>query len=266
MYRPEDMPLPASGDPDVAQPRHVQWLMDERSSGAAKLNSPRLFAATARELQEMIALTFGMITNIDDRIGMVMETLKKCGVDQNTVVIFTADHGDLMGDHGIVLKGPLHYQGLVRVPFIWRDPAAASEAPAARRDDLVSSIDLAASILARAGISAPNGAQGKALFDPVGAGLPSGRDAVLIEENQQRAYMGFENPVRARTLVTARHRLTVFQEGDWGELYDLLEDPLELTNLWDEPEAASTRSTLLHRLARALIEHAETSPNPTRIA
>lgn len=266
MYRPEDMPLPASGDPDVAQPRHVQWLMDERSSGAAKLNSPRLFAATARELQEMIALTFGMITNIDDRIGMVMETLKKCGVDQNTVVIFTADHGDLMGDHGIVLKGPLHYQGLVRVPFIWRDPAAASEAPAARRDDLVSSIDLAASILARAGISAPNGAQGKALFDPVGAGLPSGRGAVLIEENQQRAYMGFENPVRARTLVTARHRLTVFQEGDWGELYDLLEDPLELTNLWDEPEAAGTRSTLLHRLARALIEHAETSPNPTRIA
>lgn len=266
MYRPEDMALPHSRDPGVAQPRHVQWLLDERSSGAAKVDSPRLFAASGRELQEMMALTFGMITNIDDRIGMVMDTLKKCGVDQNTVVIFTADHGDLMGDHGIVLKGPLHYQGLVRVPFIWRDPAAAADPSAPRRDDLVSSIDLPASILARAGISAPNGSQGKALFDTVGAVLPSGRDAVLIEENQQRAYMGFKNPVRARTLITERYRLTVFQEGDWGELYDLQDDPLEITNLWEEPEAAGTKSTLLHRLARALIEHAETSPNPTRIA
>ena len=100
----------------------------------------------------------------------------------------------------------------------------------------------------------------------MGAVLPSGRDAVLIEENQQRAYMGFKNPVRARTLITERYRLTVFQEGDWGELYDLQDDPLEITNLWEEPEAAGTKSTLLHRLARALIEHAETSPNPTRIA
>lgn len=266
MYRPEDMPLPHSRDPAVAQPRHVQWLMDERSSGAAKVDSPRLFAASARELQEMIALTFGMITNIDDRIGMVMDTLRRCGVDKNTVVIFTADHGDLMGDHGIVLKGPLHYQGLVRVPFIWRDPTVDPGAPALRRDDLVSSIDLPASILARAGISAPNGSQGKPLFDTVGAVLPSGRDAVLIEENQQRAYMGFENPVRARTLVTERHRMTVFQEGDWGELYDLLDDPLELVNLWEEPSAAGVKSTLLQRLVRALIEHAETSPNPTRIA
>lgn len=266
MYRPEDMQLPRSRDPAIAQPRHVQWLMDERSSGAAKVDSPRLFAASARELQEMTALTFGMITNIDERIGMVMDTLKKCGVDKNTVVVFTADHGDLMGDHGIVLKGPLHYQGLVRVPFIWRDPAVTSDVPASRRDDLVSSIDLPVSILARAGISAPNGSQGKALFDTVGEVLPSERDAVLIEENQQRAYMGFENAVRARTLVTERYRLTVFQEGDWGELYDLLDDPLELVNLWEEPKAEGVKSTLVLRLVRALIEHAETSPNPTRIA
>ena len=270
MYRPEDMPLPYSQDPAVRQPRHVQWLIDERESGAARVDSPRLFAASARELQEMIALTYGMITNIDDRIGMVMNTLKSCGADKNTVVVFTADHGDLMGDHGIVLKGPLHYQGLVRVPFIWRDPSAAAassaDAPAARRDDLVSSIDLPATILARAGISAPNGSQGKALFDTVGEALPSGRDAVLIEENQQRAYMGFKNAVSVRTLVTNRHRLSVFQEGDWGELYDLQNDPHEINNLWDEAEAESIKSALLLRLVRAQIEHAETSPNPTRIA
>jgi hypothetical protein len=89
----------------------------------------------------MIALTYGMITNIDDRIGMVMDALRASGADRNTVVVFTSDHGDLMGDHGIVLKGPLHYQSLVRVPLIWREPGRA---PAAVRDDLVSSIDLPA--------------------------------------------------------------------------------------------------------------------------
>ncbi len=268
MYRPDDMPLPASMDPEVQQPPHVQWLLDERRQGAARLDSPRLFAASARELQEMTALTYGMITNIDDRIGMVMDTLKATGADKNTVVIFTADHGDLMGDHGIVLKGPLHYQGLVRVPLIWRDPsmAGAADASATRRDDLVSSIDLPASILARAGISPTNGSQGKPLFDTAGKVLPSGRDAVLIEENQQRAYMGFKNPVKARTLITDRYRLTVFQEGSWGELYDLRDDPLELANLWEAPHAQDIKASLVHRLARALIEHAETSPNPTRIA
>ena len=65
-----------------------------------------------------------MISHIDERISMVMETLKACGADDDTVLIVTSDHGDLMGDHGIVLKGLLHYQGLVRVPMIWRQPAS----------------------------------------------------------------------------------------------------------------------------------------------
>lgn len=268
MYSPDDMPLTASMDPAVEQPPHVQWLLDERRRGAAKLDSPRLFAASSRELQEMTALTYGMITNIDDRIGMVMDTLKACGADKNTVVIFTADHGDLMGDHGIVLKGPLHYQGLIRVPLIWREPTQAdtSAAPAPRRDDLVSSIDLPASILARAGIAPANGSQGKSLFGTAGNALPSGRDAVLIEENQQRAYMGFTNPVKLRTLVTERYRLTVFQEGDWGELYDLRDDPLELVNLWEAPESQDTKTSLVQKLVRTMIDHADTSPHPTRIA
>ena len=95
-----------------------------------------------------------MITNIDDRIGMVMASLRACGADSNTVVIFTSDHGDLMGDHGIVLKGPLHYQGLIRVPIIWREPGA-TPADAVVREDLASSIDLGAAIIHRAGIAAP---------------------------------------------------------------------------------------------------------------
>jgi len=266
MYRPQDMPLPATATDAHGRQRHGQWLAEERSSGRANLEGPRIFGVTPREIQEILALTFGMITNIDDRIGMVLRALKDCGADDNTVVIFTSDHGDLMGDHGVMLKGPLHYQGLIRVPFIWRDAPNTGDMTARVRSDLVSSIDLAATILRRADIAAPNGVQGKALVGAQGQARVSGRSAVLVEENQQRAYLGFDTPVRVRTIVTQTHRMSVFQEGDWGELYDLQADPHEVRNLWDETQAAALRSALLEQMLRLLIEHSETSPRPTRLA
>ncbi len=284
MFDPDAMPLPSSMPGDAAldpaasdsdaqaaaaaQPSHVRWLLEERRRGAAKLDSPRLFAATRREVREMIALTYGMIANIDDRIGMVMQGLRESGLDRDTVVIFTSDHGDLMGDHGLVLKGPLHYQGLVRVPFIWRDLAAGAVATAHARvsEDLVSTLDLGASLLQRAGIAPVNGMQGRALFSPAGMPLAVDRDAVLIEENQQRAYLGFEDPVQMRTIVTATHRMSVFVEGDWGELYDLVADPDEMRNLWDDAGSATIKSRLLLRVAKLMIEHSESSPRPTHLA
>jgi arylsulfatase len=263
MYDPEDIELPASmawrGEPAP----HVRWLLEERRQGQAKVDGPRLFAASEREVREMIALTYGMITNIDDRVGLVMEALRTSGADDKTVVVFTSDHGDLMGDHGIVLKGPLHYQGLIRVPLIWREPGSM---PAVPRTDLVSSIDLPATLLTRAGIAPPNGNQGRALVGPQGEARPTRRDAVLVEENQQRAYLGFDQPVRVRTLVSASHRLSVFAEGDWGELYDLRTDPHEVHNLWKVPDAQDLKLALMQRLTQLMIEHADSSPNPTSIA
>lgn len=263
MYDPASIEVPASMRSSNLAQRHVRWLQDERRDGLAKLEGPRLFAASEREVQEMIALTYGMISNIDDRIGLVMKALRACGADENTVVIFTSDHGDLMGDHGIVLKGPLHYQGLIKVPFIWREPGGKDKV---ERTDLASSMDLGASILNRAGIEPSNGNQGKALVTPSGDAQPSGRDAVMVEENQQRAYLGFDQPVRVRTVVTNTHRLSVFSEGQWGELYDLSADPHELVNLWESPEAQTLKLALLHRLTQLLMEHVDSSSKPKRVA
>lgn len=263
LYDPDTIEVPATARSAQGQPRHVAWLWEERATGRARLESPRLFAAPEREIREIIALTYGMITNIDDRIGRVMQTLRECGLDRDTVVVFTSDHGDLMGDHGIVLKGPLHYQGLIRVPFIWRDPAAAERGV---RRDLASSMDLAPSILRRAGIEAPHGTQGQALFDTSGAPRPSGRTGVLVEESQQRAYLGFDTPVQVRTLVTERHRLSLFHAGDWGELYDLQQDPLEECNLWEDAAHAALKSRLLQELAQTMMRHADMSPRPTSLA
>lgn len=263
MYDPDRMEVPATATAQAVHERHVEWLKQERASGRAQLESPRMFAANEREIREILALTYGMITNIDDRIGMVMQALRDLGLDDNTVVIFTADHGDLMGDHGIMLKGPLHYQGLVRVPFIWREPGGGQPAV---RSDLASSMDLGPTLLRRANVTPPNGVQGVPLFDEAGQPLASGRSGVLIEESQQRAYVGFDTPVQVRTLVTQGHRLSLYHEGDWGELYDLDADPLEQHNLWDDEGARGLRQQMLEELAQTLVRHADMSPRPTSLA
>ena len=121
----------------------------------------RSIGISAREAQEAQALTCGMIACIDDAIGRVLTALDASGQRDNTVVIFTTDHGDHLGDHRLLLKGCEQYQCILHVPFIWSDP----EAPAAARTDAIgSTIDIAATILDRARIAPYAGMQGKSLL------------------------------------------------------------------------------------------------------
>ncbi|ADP17052.1 sulfatase family protein 7 [Achromobacter xylosoxidans A8] len=264
MYEPDEIPLPPTcRSPGAGAPPTVRWLHDERTAGSAPLEGPRLFAVLPDEARRMIALTYGMVTMIDDAVGRIMETLHETGLAENTIVVFTSDHGDLMGDHGIMLKGPIHYQGLIRVPFIWHDPRRSAES---RVGALGSSIDIAPSVLAAAGLAPVRGMQGRDL-GPLAAGNPSGcRESLLIEEESQRAFLGFSEPVRARTLVTERHRLTLYRGVDWGELYDLATDPHEEHNLWDVPTHAALKAELMASLAYRLMDVVSETPRPTRIA
>ena len=149
--------------------------------------------------------------------------LETLDLADNTVVIFTSDHGDYMGDHGLMLKLLLHYQGIIRVPFIWHDAAA----PAHRKVDpgLGSSIGIATTILARAGIQPFNGIQGRDLL------TTEPPEAIIAEEDSQRTMTGFDRPQRVRTVVTDKYRMSLREGEDWNELYDLENDPDELRNL-----------------------------------
>ena len=219
-----------------------------------------IFAVTERETREAIALTYGMITMIDDAIGRIVERLKALGLDSTTVVIFNTDHGDFMGDHQLLLKGALHYQGLVRVPFIWSDPEVKQKALA--NAGLCGTLDLAQTILDRAGLEGFNGMQGMSLL-PALESKETGHDALVIEEHQRRGYMGFYNNFRARTLMTGDYRLTLYEGVPWGELYDLRNDPFELQNLWDNASSRATRHELIEQLARKMMGLADTSPLAT---
>jgi arylsulfatase A-like enzyme len=162
-----------------------------------------------------------------------------------------------MGDHQLLLKAALHYQGLVRVPFIWADPECATKGMV--NSGICGTIDLARTILDRAGLEGHNGMQGSSLLGALRGG-ETGHDALVIEEHQRRGYMGLKNNFRARSLITQDHRLTLYEGADWGELYDLRRDPAEIRNLWDEAGAAQTRHRLIEQLARELMELSDTSP------
>lgn len=257
MYRPEDIELPVSFRASTEPPPHVAWLRSQRDAGRAVKGTPAAFACDEREAREAIALGYGSIAHIDEAIGRVLRELDRLGQTQDTVLIFMSDHGDYLGDHQLLLKGPIHYQSLIRTPFIWTDPSG----PVGRRSGaLCSTIDLAPTILQRAGVPGFNGMHGQVL-ECAGASTDAGeRQSVLIEDEVQRVLFGFSRPPRLRTLVTQRWRLTLYADAAWGELYDLTGDPHECRNLWDDKAHAEVRSDLLAELIRQIASHGETSP------
>jgi arylsulfatase len=107
---------------------------------------------------------------------------------------------------------------------------------------------------------------GRSLLPVIEGQATEVRDALLIEEESQRADFGLDRRVRMRTLRDARWRLTFYDGQPWGELYDLEADPLELRNLWNDPGAQRLRDELMERLARAMLDAADTSPYPTASA
>lgn len=262
MYRPADMVLPRSFHGATNRPPpHVARLLAERDAGHAVKHTPQLFACTEEEAREAIALNYGSISFIDVAVGRLLARLEALGLAEDTVVIFTSDHGDFMGDHQLLLKGPIHYRGLIGTPLIWRDPAQ----PARRSSALLSAIDMAPTILARAGLAPFNGIQGRS-FAPVVTGEAEHHAELVVEEEGQRPQVGFEGRVRMRSLVTARHRLSLYDGVPWGEIYDLEADPDETVNLWDDPACAGLRAELVLRLARKMLALSETSPHPTAAA
>ena len=256
MYDPDRIPLPSSFDKGDIAP--LRWMRDQLARGIADRAGPTApFAVTAEEARTIIALTYGMIAMVDDAVGEILATLERLALTDNTIVIFTADHGDFMGDHGIMLKYLLHYQGLIRVPCIIADPTADNAGAVC--SDLARTIDLAPTILGRAGIQPFNGVQGRDLLDS-NAAAP---DCVLIEEDSVFRLFETDAPDRVRTLVTESWRLSFHQAGNWWELYDLKADPDEIDNLWNTPNRPAVADELVRHMLSRLVALNDTSPLPT---
>ena len=164
-----------------------------------------------------------------------------------------------MGDHWLQKKGPFHFDGLIRVPFIWSWPGHILSGVVI--ENLVSLLDFAPTILELCDIPIPEGQKpiepflplelapwpGKSLQPFLEGNAVTGRESVLIEHDED--HLG----LRLRTRVTDRYRLTWYASQPYGELFDIQEDPQELHNLWKNPAHRSLRDELSTQLLDEVI-------------
>ncbi|HEV2528265.1 MAG TPA: sulfatase-like hydrolase/transferase [Thermomicrobiales bacterium] len=241
---------------DAMGPDTKPSIQREASRESYAGHAPGFAAYTSDEIQEIVRAYYAMVTFIDDEVRRILDRLDALGLRDDTVVIFTSDHGEMLGDHGLLLKGPFMYEGAVRVPLIIRWPGRLPSGE--RRSELVQWIDLAPTILRLAGINPPRTFQGDDLL-PLARGDDDARDrgwAICQYLNSGHPY---DPPVLVTMLRTDRYKLIVLHgppatdRPREGELYDLDADPDELVNLWDEPESAPIRVELERRLIDILV-------------
>ena len=193
------------------------------------------------------AAYYAMIELIDDNVGRMLEALERTGQRDNTVVIFMSDHGECLGDHGLLQKGCRFYEGLVRVPLIMSLPGQFLEN--VRRGALVELLDIAPTLLELAGVPIPERMQGRSLTRLLKHADAADTHREFLRSEYYNAINSDFNPrfggSYASMLRDERFKLVVYHGHDIGELFDLEADPGEFDNLWDEPAWQETKIDLL---------------------
>ena len=206
---------------------------------------------------------------IDDACGRVLAFLAARGLDANTDVFYTSDHGDLQGDLGLLFKGPYHIDALIRVPTLWRPAPSARIAPATI-DAPVTHMDLAPTFCAIAGVDTPDWIEGCAMPTAPAETRPP----VLTTFDSQFAGVG----MHLRTIWKDGWSCTLYEprthdrggkfrfywsvwgsssripdyDGSEGELYDTRADPYQWDNLWSDPARRALRDELVDELRARL--------------
>ncbi len=258
MYKPEDIELPPSF-------HDIKNLYNHHYLGNHLKNPPfkRAFIreSTEDEVRKLTALTYAAISYVDSSIGEILASLEKLGYSENTMVIFTSDHGDLMGDHGLLFKGPCPFNGVLNIPLIWKVPGLTKPSVS---NALVSTIDLPKTILNLLDIKEryhPPGMQGYDISQILDDPDKKIRDCVLIENDEEIGPLDS----RLRHLITEDYKLTVYEGTDnFGDIYDRKNDTHELNNLWNNKNFRETRFKLVNKLLQENLK-AQTK-YPRRIA
>ncbi|TWU49848.1 sulfatase family protein [Rubripirellula reticaptiva] len=190
---------------------------------------------------------YAMIAQIDDQFARILDLLDQIGQRDNTVIIFTSDHGESLGDHGLMFKGCRFYEGLVRVPLIFSCPARFQRGVIG--SGLVELLDLTSTLMDLCGLSCPDTMQGRSLL-PV---LRGEADPNHLRTSVRSEYFDALDPqftggtgTFGTMYRTERHKLCMYHNKNLGELYDLQEDPWEFNDLWD----AADHQDIKHRLIR----------------
>lgn len=205
--------------------------------------------------EAVIPVYMGLVKQIDDHLGRLFSYLRESGLEQDTLIVFTSDHGDYLGDHWLGEK-ELFHDPVVRVPMIVSDPRAQADATRGTASDaLVEAIDLAPTILDALGLPQPSEwLEGQSLL-PLLHGLPGarGKDMVVCENSyafRDDVRLSTGRPVEGchMTMLRTERWKYIHYEGLAPQLFDLDSDPQELTDLGLASEMAPVREEMRGRL------------------
>jgi len=205
------------------------------------------------------AAYWAMVDLIDVQVGRMLDALDRTGQRDDTIVIFTSDHGEMLGDHGIYLKGPHFYDPAVRVPLLLAWPGRI--APGRCTSALVELTDLAPALLEAMGVDRHPGMQGESLWPMLAGDVDPERHRDDVYAEYYNAMACHTDPAAHATMVrTDRHKLVAFHGQDVGELYDLTDDPDETRNRWADPACRDVKLALLERLCDRMARTADPLP------
>jgi arylsulfatase A-like enzyme len=216
---------------------------------------------------------------VDEHFGKILDYLEQSGQLENTIVIFSTDHGESLGDHGLTQKGCRFYDGQVRVPLIWswvgdegrtaKDEGGSSVGGGAASfvsgrvsDALVELTDVMPTLMDLAGLPVPERTNGRSLL-PILTGRV-GAEAVGHHRDFVRCeyYDAIDGPNHTWGTMyrDRRHKLIVYHDLEQGELFDMEADPHEHRTLWDDPAAQAMKARLLQRSFDATVRAIDYGP------
>ncbi len=252
MYDPDKVTVPemTEGEFDDMPPHfamtqnpNADWNRYCTDEGSNVLHGAGYHVKSRAERAQNIATMYGMMTMMDKYIGVILDKLEQLGLREDTLIVFTSDHGDFLGQHGLTAKAIHHYEDLLRVPLIASMPGCIPQNEVS--DSLQSTVDLAPTMLSFAGLPIPRYMTG---LDekPVWCGdQKSLRNHVIVENRHNPTTMNL------KTYIDERYKLTIYYNRDYGELFDLEQDPGELENLWSRPERQELKKELLLKFLHA---------------
>ena len=229
MYDPDDMYLPVTlrdaGAPAILRQRNYSGL--KPTDGFSD-----------DEIRKMIAGYYGSVSYVDHLLGILLEALITTDQLDDTLVIFTSDHGEMLGDHRALKKGPLMFEEMIRIPLLIKPPAGPEDSRVI--NELVSHVDLVPTILDYCGVNESGSLHGQSLKPMIEGGVSAVRTGIAAEYHSvhwgEPAY-----PLRCWRTEEWKHVETI--DGD-DELYHISEDPLEIRNLAGRPAYADVQASM----------------------
>lgn len=254
MFDPAAMPGAHFQDSDIAAQQALAAIdFQSRPSRPEELNIRNPFGP--RDARSLQAAYYAMIKLIDDQFGRILAELEALDLVNDTIVVFTSDHGETLGDHGLIQKGCRFYEGLVRIPLIWRWPPHIKAGQVS--DALVELTDKAPTFLDLAGLPVPRHMMGKSLTPLLEGTSTEHRAAVRCEYIDALDLPGAS---RASMWRDRRYKLVVYHGHGLGELFDLEADPWEHRNLWDDPMHQTNKLRLMEESFDATIAAIDAGP------